>query len=297
MFSAIRSFFGSDLGKKVLGWMRNIGIALLGLFGVEFTVAKVKSTKAEKIKNKAVEEHDAARKVLEKYLAELCTTKCSVYKGFGELADLIEKIQQRPDFIVQIKDIDLPEFKPKEYKKLAFEAEAFAGGTLGAVVGGSACMAVMGTGAVAGGVLGSGFILCAMGLNMVNRAANKKKQAVQIREEVKRIISFYEKLGKSSVLYRDDLEKVLTQFNKSKGKMLKLLERKTNWQDFSKAERRHVENAVMLAQLLCYMCSVNLVLVPTEADPIEQLNEEALKQIRKDADAAMSQVKLRLLFN
>ena len=79
--------------------------------------------------------------------------------------------------------------------------------------------------------------------------------------------------------------------------MLKLLERKTNWQDFSKAERRHVENAVMLAQLLCYMCSVNLVLVPTEADPIEQLNEEALKQIRKDADAAMSQVKLRLLFN
>lgn len=297
MFSVIRSFFGSDLGKKALGWIRNIGIALLGIFGIEFTVAKVKSTKAEKIKNKAVEDHDVARGELEKLLSALCATKCSIYVGFGELADLIERIQQRPDFVIPIKDIDLPEFKPNEYKKLAFEAEALVGGTLGAVVGGSACMAVMGTGAVAGGVLGSGFVLCAMGLNMVNRAANKKKQALRIREEVKSIISFYEKLGKASASYREDLEKVLAQFNKSKGKTIKLLERKTNWQDFSKVERKHVENAIMLAQLLCYMCSVNLVLSPTKEEPIEQLNVEELKQISKDADAAMSQVKFRMLFN
>lgn len=272
MFSTIRSFFGSDLGKKVLGRIRNLGIALLGLFGVEFTVAKVKSSKAEMIKNKAVEDHDAARKELEKLLSELCVTKCCIYTGFGELAALVERIQQRPDFVIPIKGIELPDFTPNEYKKLAFEAEALVGGTLGAVVGGSVCMAVMGTGAVAGGVLGSGFVLCAMGLNMVNRAANKKKQAVRIREEVKGIISFYEKLGKASSSYKEDLEKVLAQFNKSKGKMAKILECKSNWQDFSKVERRYTENAVMLAQLLCYMCSVNLVLPPTKEEPIEHLN-------------------------
>lgn len=154
--------------------------------------------------------------------------------AYDTLAALVERIQQRPDFVIPIKGIELPDFTPNEYKKLAFEAEALVGGTLGAVVGGSVCMAVMETGAVAGGVLGSGFVLCAMGLNMVNRAANKKKQAVRIREEVKGIISFYEKLGKASSSYKEDLEKVLAQFNKSKGKMAKILECKSNWQDFSK---------------------------------------------------------------
>lgn len=251
IFSTIRNFFTSDLGKKLLGVFKWIGASLIGIFTGEFIFAKIKSKKAERIKNKAIKDHDEARTQLNEHLKLLCDTKCSIYAGFGGLAELIEQIQQRPELILPLKGVDLPEFKPVEFKKLAFEAEALVGGAGGAIVGSTICMAVMGTGAIAGGILGSGFVLCAMGVNMVNRACDKKKQAEQIREDVKCIVEFYGKLSDASDSYRKDLKKVQTQFTKYLNKVARILERKVYWEDFSNAERRHVENAVM-SELIKY---------------------------------------------
>lgn len=297
IFSTIRKFFASDLGKKLLGAFKWIGASLIGIFTGEFVFAKAKSKKAEKIKNEAIKDHDEARIKLNMHLKLLCDTKCSIYSGFGKLAEYIERIQQHPEFILPLEGVDLPEFRPEEFRKLAFEAEALVGGAGGAIVGGTICMAVMGTGAVAGGILGSGFVLCAMGVNMINRACEKKKQAEQIREDVKRIVEFYEKLSVVSDSYRKDLEKVQTKFAKYLNKTARVLERKVNWEDFSNAERRYVENALMLAQLLCYMCSINLVLAPTVDEPLERLNETDIKKAKTDANEVISQLKVRLMFS
>lgn len=297
ILSVIRKFFSSDLGKTIRNWMGGIGLFLMSLFTGEYFFAKAKSRKAEKIKAEAIKNHDEARTQLCEHLKSLCNTKCSIYAGFGELAEFIEQIQQRPEFNLPIDGVDLPEFQPTEFRKLAFEAEALAGGAGGAIVGSTICMAVMGTGAVAGGILGSGFVLCAMGVNMINRACDKKKQTEQIREDVKRIVEFYGKLSDVSDSYRKDLEKVQTKFAKYLNKVAHILERKVNWEDFSNAERRHVENAVMLAQLLCYMCSINLVIAPTVDEPLERLNEADIKKAKIEANEAMSQLKIRLMFS
>ena len=126
---------------------------------------------------------------------------------------------------------------------------------------------------------------------MINRACEKKKQAEQIREDVKHIVEFYGKLSDESDSYQKDLEKVQTKFAKYLNKVARILERKVNWEDYSNAERRHVENAVMLAQLLCYMCSVNLVLAPTVEEPLERLNEADINKAKADANDVMSQLK------
>lgn len=297
ILSVIRKFFSSSLGKTIRKWMAGIGVFLMSLFTGEYFFAKTKSRKAEKIKTEAIKNHDEARTQLNEHLKLLCDTKCSIYSGFGKLAERIEQIQQRPEFILLLEGVDLPEFRPAEFKKLAFEAEALVGGAGGAIVGGTICMAVMGTGAVVGGILGSGFVLCAMGINMIDRACEKIKQAEQIREDVNRIIEFYGKLSDASDSYRKDLEKVQTKFTKYLNKVTRILERKVNWEDFSNAEKRHVENAVMLAQLLCYMCSINLVLEPSKDEPLEQVNEIAIKDAMAHADSVMSQLKIRLLFS
>lgn len=297
IFSVIRKFFSSNHGKTIRNWMGRIGLFLMSLFTGEYFFAKAKSRKAEKIKTEAIKDHDEARTQLNEHLKQLCDTKCSIYSGFGKLAEHIERIQQRPEFILPLEGVDLPTFSPAEFKKLAFEAEALVGGAGGAIVGGTICMAVMGTGAVAGGILGSGFVLCAMGLNMINRACEKKKQAERIREDVKRIVEFYRKLSGVSDSYRKDLEKVQIKFAKYLNKVARILEKKVNWVDFSNAERRYVENAVMLAQLLCYMCSINLVLAPTVEEPLERLNEAGINKAKADANEAMSQLKIRLMFS
>lgn len=297
IFSTIRKFFTSDLGKKLLGIFKWVGASLIAIFTGEFIFAKTKSKKAEKIKNEAIKHHDEARTRLNEHLKLLCDTKCSIYSGFGKLAEYIERIQQRPEFILPLEGVDLPDFSPAEFKKLAFEAEALVGGAGGAIVGGTICMAVMGTGAVAGGILGSGFVLCAMGANMINRACEKKKQAERIREDVKHIVEFYGKLSDESDSYQKDLEKVREKFAKYLNKVARILERKVNWEDYSNAERRRVENAVMLAQLLCYMCSINLVLAPTVDEPLERLNEADINKAKADANEAMSQLKISLMFS
>ena len=297
ILKVIRKFFSSNLGKTIRNWMGGIGLFLTSLFTGEYFFAKAKSRKAEKIKAEAIKNHDEARTQLCEHLKQLCNTKCSIYAGFGELAEFIEQMQQRPEFNLPIDGIDLPEFKPTEFRKLAFEAEALAGGAGGAIVGGTICMAVMGTGAVAGGILGSGFVLCAMGVNMINRACDKKKQAEQIREDVKRIVEFYGKLSNVSDSYRKDLEKVQTKFAKYLNKVARILERKVNWEDFSNAERRYVENAIMLAQLLCHMCSINLVLAPTATEPLERLNDVDIEKTKTEVNDVMSQLKIRLMFS
>ena len=53
----------------------------------------------------------------------------------------------------------------------------------------------------------------------------------------------------------------------------------------------------MLAQLLCYMCSINLVIAPTADEPLERLNEADIKKAKIEANEAMSQLKIKLMFS
>lgn len=109
-------------------------------------------------------------------MADLGETKLAIYKSFGELADAIESIQQRPDYELTVEGIELPSFKPAEFKQLSMEIEAVAGGLGGMAAGSAVGVAAMGTGtilALAPGALLSGVVLCTMGAKMLQRSAEK----------------------------------------------------------------------------------------------------------------------------
>ena len=146
LFEWLAKVFGSKAGKTTLKVMGGVGLAAGAGAGVEIAVAHKRNKRAERIKAAALKKHDEGRVKVEATLADLGETKMEIYRSFGELADAIQSIQQRPEYELSIEGIELPSFKPAEFKQLAMAIEAAAGGVGGMAVGGAVGVAAMGTG-------------------------------------------------------------------------------------------------------------------------------------------------------
>ena len=176
LFEWLAKFFESKAGKNTLKVMVGVGVVAGGAAAGEMVVAHKRNKRAERIKAAALKKHDEGRAKVETTLADLGETKLEIYKSFGELADAIQSIQQRPEYELSIEGVELPSFKPAEFKQLAMAIEAAAGGVGGVAVGGAVGIAAMGTGsilALAPGALLGGIVLCAMGAKMLHRSAEK----------------------------------------------------------------------------------------------------------------------------
>lgn len=293
-FEWLARFLGSKAGKNTLKVMAGVGVAAGAGAGVEMVVAHKRNKRAERIKAAALKKHDEGRVKVEATLANLGETKMAIYKSFGELADAIEGIQQRPEYELSIEGIELPSFKPAEFKQLAMAIEAAAGGVGGLAVGGAVGVAAMGTGtilALAPGALLGGVVLCAMGAKMLHRSAEKVKMAKKIEADVETILAYYKELDKTAKRFHKSFIEVQEPYFKHLRKVQKIIARKTDWEKFSKAERLAIKNAIALAQLLHRMCSVQLVLDAPNADAIERVNTLAVEHMILDANNVREQVK------
>ena len=115
------------------------------------------------------------------------------------------------------------------------------------------------------------------------------EQAKQIEADVEKIIAFYGELEKVVEKYNDVFSDVRKPYEKQLKKMHKILDRKNNWESFSQREKTIVENAVMLAQLLCRMCALNLTLEATKKNPIERVNSAEIDLMIEDAKSVMKE--------
>lgn len=294
LFELLAKFFGSKAGKTTAKVMMGVGAAAGVGAGVEIAVAHKRNKKAERIKANAIIKHDEGRVKVEKTLADLGETKLEIYKSFGELADAVESIQQRPDYDFSVEGIELPEFNPAEFKKIAMAVEAAAGGVGGVVAGGAVGVAAMGTGtilALAPGALLGGVVLCAMGAKMLYRSAEKVKMAKKIAEDVDAILVYYNELDKTAKRFHKTFKEVQAPYMQHVRKVQKIIARKTDWEKFSKAERLAVKNAVALAQLLHRMCAVQLVLEANKKDAMERVNTPVVDRMIADANNVREQVK------
>lgn len=298
IFEWLAKFFSSKAGKTTAKVMAGVGAAGAAGAGVEMVVAHKRNKRAEAIKARAIKKHDEGRIKVEATLETLGQTKLEVYDSFGQLADAIESIQQRPEYELSVEGIELPSFEPTEFKKLVMGIEVAVGGAGGVMAGGAVGVAAMGTGtllALAPGALLGGVVLCAMGAKMMGRAAEKVKQAKKIEEDVDKILLYYKELDKVARKFHKAFLMVQEPYNKRLKKVQKIIARKTDWEKFSKAERREVENAILLAQLLCRMCAVNLKKSAASADAIETVNALEVDQIIEDADVVCERVKRRIV--
>ena len=90
--------------------------------------------------------------------------------------------------------------------------------------------------------------------------------------------------------FNDSLISVLKPYRAKLKKMHKILERKQNWENFSQKEKSVVENAILLAQLLCHMCSINLIKDATTEHPIERVNTPEISRAIADAKNVLKEV-------
>lgn len=178
LFEWLAKFFGSKAGKNTLKAMAGGGVAVGAGAGVKMAVAHKRNKRAERIKAAALKKHDEGRAKVEATLTELGETKMEIYRSFGELTDATQSIQQRPEYELSIEGVELPSFKPAEFKELAMAIEAAAGGVGGVAVGSAVGVAVMGTGtilALAPGALLGGVVLCAMGAKMLHPVSGESE--------------------------------------------------------------------------------------------------------------------------
>lgn len=294
LFEWLAKFFGSKAGKNTLKVMAGFGAAAGAGAGVEMAVAHKRNKRAERIKAAALKKHDEGRAKVETTLADLGETKMEIYRSFSELADAIQSIQQRPEYELSIEGVELPSFKPAEFKQLSMAIEAAAGGVGGIAVGGAVGVAAMGTGsilALAPGALLSGIVLCAMGAKMLHRSAEKVKVAKKIEADVENILVYYKELDKTTKRFHKTFVDVKTPYFKHLHKVQKIIGRKTDWEKFSKAEKLAVKNSIALAQLLHRMCAVQLMLDAPTTDAIERVNTTEIDLMITDADKVRDQVK------
>lgn len=274
--------------------MVGVGVVAGGAAAGEMVVAHKRNKRAERIKAAALKKHDEGRAKVETTLADLGETKLEIYKSFGELADAIQSIQRRPEYELSIEGVELPSFKPAEFKQLAMAIEAAAGGVGGVAVGGAVGVAAMGTGsilALAPGALLGGIVLCAMGAKMLHRSAEKVKLAKKIEADVESILVYYKELDKTAKRFHKTFLEVKEPYFKHLRKVQKIIARRTDWEKFSKAEKLAVKNAIALAQLLHRMCAVQLVLEAPKADAIERVNTPVVDRMIADANNVYSHVK------
>jgi len=62
-----------------------------------------------------------------------------------------------------------------------------------------------------------------------------------------------------------------------------LLSEKTTWKEFSKKEKRTVENTVLLARLLYEMTKTNIIIKQDCDEKLEKLNSTELVKLQKQA--------------
>ena len=201
-------------------------------------------------------------------------------------------IQSRPIFRTNIKGIDLPTFDPVEYKKLAAGVELAIGSSAGAAMGALAGIGVMGINAVAfaPALLGGGIVFCAMGFNMEKRSAENIKMSRKIRDDVDRILVFYEELQSEAASYKKEIEDVYSLFVKQLKLVQRIVNSKTDWLKFSYREKSVIEQAVLLAGVLHKMCSVQLVRKARSLGEIESVNRVAIETAKTEGKIAMETV-------
>lgn len=164
---------------------------------------------------------------------------------------------------------------------------ALGGGALSAGGGGMALgSAVLGGATLGVGLLIGGIIFNATGSKLADKADEAYSQACRTDEQVNKITWYLRQLREAAGKYQRTLVKVESQYRKR----LEMLEhmitfyKKTDWADFSEAEKKMTENLVLLVGLLYKMCQVKLVLQAEEKDKLNSINKEEIDEVVHSAE-------------
>ena len=285
--------------KKVLSWLKDhtIGVILTAL-GIGVTAGAkgaVDAHKAKKInrqaldiQQEALERHQQTYQETQEVLVQLGEVEKTAIDSFAHFADTMERIQGRPKMKSDIfSAVKLPNYEPEEIKALSAEIRMAIDGVVGAGVGGLAGLAAFGAGALplvaAPAMAGAGLVLCVKGFGLKSKAVKNRRQAKQMEESVEKIVAFYDDLRKAADSFRESVTAVYRRYDEGLQRVEDTLTTKTVWKQFTREEKRNVENTVMLARLLYEMTQAKIVVRQDKEDKLETVNTSELAKLEKHA--------------
>lgn len=171
---------------------------------------------------------------------------------------------------------------------------ALGGGSLATGGGGMALgTAVLGGATLGIGLLVGGIIFNATGSKLSDKADEAYYQAIRTEEEVDKIVTYLEELSKAASGFEDSLIKVEEQYRKRLKSLdyVVCISKKTRWKDFTKKEKKMVENTSLLVGLLYKMCQVQLVLKSEQEDGMNQVNKVGIDNMIDKADNVIEMIK------
>lgn len=164
---------------------------------------------------------------------------------------------------------------------------ALGGGALSTGGGGMALgSAVLGGATLGVGLLVGGIIFNVTGSKLADKADEAYSQACKTEEQTDKINWYLRQLREAAGKYRRMLVKVENQYQKrleTLDHMITFLG-KTDWTDFSEAERKMTENLVLLVGLLYKMCQVKLVLQTEGKNELNRINKEEMDVVIHNAE-------------
>lgn len=270
-----------------------VGAAAIGGAGAGagiFNAHKAKkiNRQALDIQQNALERHEQAYQETQAVLALLGEVEKDAIDSFVHFADTMERIQGRPKFKSNIfSTVKLPNYEPEEIKNLSAEVRMAIDGVVGAGVGGLAGLAAFGAGAgalvAAPAMALGGVVLCVKGFGLKKKATENKRQAKQMEKSVDEIVAFYAELRKAADSFRGSVTAVYSRYAEGLQHVEDTLTIKTVWKQFSREEKKNVENTVLLARLLYEMTQTKIVVRQEKEDRLETVNTAEIAKLQKQA--------------
>lgn len=164
---------------------------------------------------------------------------------------------------------------------------ALGGGALSAGGGGMALgSAVLGGATLGVGLLVGGIIFNVTGSKLADKADEAYSQDCKTEEQTDKINWYLRQLREAAGKYRRMLVKVENQYQKRLETLDHMItfSGKTDWTDFSEAERKMTENLVLLVGLLFKMCQVKLVLQTEGKNELNSINKEEMDVVIHNAE-------------
>ena len=270
-----------------------VGAAAIGGAGAGagiFDARKAKKINPQSldIQQNALERHEQAYQETQAVLALLGEVEKDAIDSFVHFADTMERIQGRPKFKSNIfSTVKLPNYEPEEIKNLSAEVRMAIDGVVGAGVGGLAGLAAFGAGAgalvAAPAMALGGVVLCVKGFGLKKKAIENKRQAKQMEKSVDEIVAFYAELRKAADSFRGSVTAVYSRYAEGLQRVENTLTTKTVWKQFSREEKKNVENTVLLARLLYEMTQTKIVVRQEKEDRLETVNTAEIAKLQKQA--------------
>lgn len=214
-------------------------------------------------------------------LGALDKIKCDINEEFVVFSDIIERIQNRPQFKKIIKDSTIV-ISCSEASLLTSKSS----------LGERLCI---GAGYLLGGTILGNKILNDIGERMLKEARELNSELLKTKETIDKACEILKEIDDTANKYIISLEKVKRVYKKCFDVLKYVVNTgRTDWNEFSSSEKIATENAVLLVGLLYDMCKVEVInkenMFKFDMDNMERANVEEVNKSIRNAETILQEV-------